>query len=347
MTIYKKSNIFNLDIDSLQESLIEIGEPSYRAKQIWNGLYLNLFSSWDEFSSLPKPLRNKLKNLFSIYSITPKKTLLASDGNSQKILFHLHDEKPIESVLMRSGRRQTLCLSTQSGCAMDCSFCATGKMGLLRNLNSGEIIEQVLFFTRQLKNINQQLTNIVFMGMGEPFHNYKDVVNAINILNNQDGLHFGSRRITISTIGLIPQIGRIAEDLPQVNLAVSLHAPNDELRSKLVPINRRYPLVDLINACRNYIKKTNRRISFEYVLIKNTNDDPSLADELGQLVKGMLCHINLIPYNTINKSEYEPPQIQKTKSFEKILLNKGIPTTIRKSQGREIKAACGQLSGQI
>ncbi len=345
MTFPIQTHILNLDVDSLQESLNTLNEPSFRTKQIWNGIYKNLFLDWNEFSTLPKTLRFNLSNLYSINSFTIQNTLITSDGNTQKVLFLLFDEKPIESVLIRSGRRHTLCLSTQSGCAIGCTFCATGKMGLLRNLTTGEIIEQVLFFKRFLQSSDKQLTNIVFMGMGEPFNNYKEVIRSIRILNDKYGLDFGSRRITLSTIGIIPQINQFAADLPQVNLAISLHAPNDELRSKLIPINRSYPLADLLHACKDYIDKTNRRISFEYVLLENFNDDSSQAKELVSLISGLLCHVNLIPFNPIDHSDFKPSQYKKILLFEKILLDKGISTTIRKSQGAQIKAGCGQLAG--
>ena len=250
-------SIFQIDLPSIKEFLNLSGEPEFHAKQIWQGIYQNLYSDWDEFTTLSKDLRSILKNKYSINSLIPILTINSPNKNTQKILFHLSDGKPIESVLMRSGKRITLCLSTQSGCNMGCTFCATGKMGLLRNLTSGEIVEQVIFFERILIKRSQRLTNIVFMGMGEPFHNYENLKNALTQLNNADGLNMGARRFTVSTIGLIPQIIRFAQEFPQVNLAISLHAPSNILRSSLVPMNNHFPLENLISTCREYIKLTN------------------------------------------------------------------------------------------
>jgi 23S rRNA (adenine2503-C2)-methyltransferase len=339
-------SIFQIDHNYLREFLKVNGEPEFHANQIWQGIYNNLYSDWDEFSSLSKDLRIKLKGNFLLSSLIPIQTNKSADNKTQKYLFHLFDRRPIESVLMYSGKRITLCLSTQSGCSMGCTFCATGKMGLLRNLTSGEIIEQVVFFERILKKSSQTLTNIVFMGMGEPFQNYENLKNALLVLNNPEGLKLGSRRFTVSTIGLVPQILRFAQDFPQVNLAISLHAPSNSLRSSLVPMNQHFALENLISACQEYIKLTNRRISFEYVLIEGVNDSIKQADELTLLVKGLLCHINLIPLNPVEKSVECPSSAKKIRLFYQTLISSGIPTTIRKSQGIEIQAGCGQLAGK-
>jgi 23S rRNA (adenine2503-C2)-methyltransferase len=339
-------SIFQIDLIYLKDFLKENGEPEFRANQIWQGIYKNLYSDWDEFTSLSKDLRNLLKRCFSLTSIIPILSIKSADNKTQKLLFHLSDSKPIESVLMHSSKRVTLCLSTQSGCSMGCIFCATGKMGLLRNLTTGEIIEQVVYFERILKKSAQTLTNIVFMGMGEPFQNYENLKNALMVLNNPDGLNLGSRRFTVSTIGLIPQILRFAQDFPQVNLAISLHAPSNALRTSLVPMNQHFPLENLISACQEYIKLTNRRISFEYVLIEGVNDSIKQADELILLVTGLLCHINLIPLNPVEKSFKYPSTLERIKMFYQTLISAGIPTTVRKSQGAEIQAGCGQLAGK-
>ena len=339
-------SIFQINHPSLKEFLNLSGEPEFHAKQIWQGIYQNLYSDWDEFTTLSKDLRSTLKKTYSLNSLIPIITLNSPDKKTQKILFHLSDGKPIESVLMRSGRRITLCLSTQSGCSMGCTFCATGKMGLLRNLTSGEIIEQVIFFERLLKKSSLSLTNIVFMGMGEPFHNYENLKYALTFLKDADGLNMGARRFTVSTIGLIPQILRFAQEFPQVNLAISLHAPSNILRSSLVPMNKHFPLENLISTCQEYIKLTNRRISFEYVLIEGINDSTKQAEELILLVKGLLCHINLIPLNPIEKSHGMSSTTNRIQAFYRTLSSGGIPTTIRKSQGAEIKAGCGQLAGK-
>jgi len=339
-------SIFQIDYSALKEFLILYGEPEFRANQIWQGIYKNLYSDWDEFTTLSKILRLTLNEKFSLNSLIPVHLLDSPDKKTQKLLFHLSDGKPIESVLMFSGRRITLCLSTQSGCSMGCTFCATGKMGLLRNLTSGEIIEQVIFFKRLLKKNSLCLTNVVFMGMGEPFHNYENFKNALILLNDPDGLNMGARRFTVSTIGLIPQILRFAEEFPQVNLAISLHAPSDKIRSSLIPVNKHFPLEELMTACREYVKLTNRRISFEYVLIDHVNDDAKQAEELVSLVKGLLCHVNLIPLNSIEESQVLPSTTNRIQAFYQTLTVAGIPTTIRKSQGTSIKAGCGQLAGK-
>jgi 23S rRNA (adenine2503-C2)-methyltransferase len=339
-------SIFQIDPDNLRIFLKVNGELEFHANQIWQGIYKNLYSNWDEFTSLSIALRNVLKSNFSFTSIIPILTINSKDNKTQKVLFHLSDNKPIESVLMYSGKRITLCLSTQSGCNMGCTFCATGKMGLFRNLTSSEIIEQVVFFERILKKSSQVLTNIVFMGMGEPFQNYENLKKALMVLNNPKGLNLGSRRFTVSTIGLIPQILQFAQDFPQVNLAISLHAPSNSLRSILVPMNRHFPLENLIPVCQEYIKLTNRRISFEYVLIEGVNDNLKQANELVSLVKGLLCHINLIPLNPVEKSVECRSTAKRIQLFYQTLISAGIPITIRKSQGAEIQAGCGQLAGK-
>ncbi len=339
-------SIFQIDLPSLKEFLKSSGQPEFHANQIWQGIYQNFYSEWEEFTTLSKDLRSTLKNKYSLNSLIPILTYNSPDKKTEKILFHLLDGKPIESVLMGSGKRITLCLSTQSGCNMGCQFCATGKMGLLRNLTSSEIIEQVVFFERILRKRSQKLTNIVFMGMGEPFQNYENLKGALTLLNNTDGLNIGSRRFTVSTIGLIPQILRFAQEFPQVNLAISLHAPSNELRSSLVPMNKHFPIENLISACHEYIRLTNRRISFEYILIEGINDNAKQAEELISLVNGLLCHINLIPLNPVEGSQIFPSSSNRVQAFCRTLATAGIPTTIRKSQGAEIKAGCGQLAGK-
>jgi len=339
-------SIYDFSFEELQQYILDIGESAYRAQQIWRGLYCDLFTDWENFSTLSKQLRNILKSGLIFHNLVPVKTISSPDNSTQKNLFHLPDGSPVESVLMYDEKRITICLSTQSGCAMGCTFCATGKLGLLKNLTSGEIVEQVIYHARQLRTKGQSITNIVFMGMGEPFNNYESLLSSINILKDGRGLKIGSRRITVSTIGIIPYILRFAEKEPQVNLAISLHAPNDALRSFLVPINKRYPITELISECHAYIQKTHRRISFEYVLIDGINDSMEDARQLSMLLKGLLCHINLIPLNPINGSVQKPPNWNSVISFCRLLENNNLTTTIRKSMGSEINAACGQLSGQ-
>ena len=247
---------------------------------------------------------------------------------------------------MRYENRRTLCISTQSGCALGCVFCATGQMGLNRHLTSGEIIEQVVFFERKLRGINESLTNIVIMGMGEPFQNYANTMAAIDRMNHSKGLNIGSRRFTISTVGLIPQIRRFAREKNQINLAISLHAADDELRSSILPINKRYPLNDLMEACREYVDLTHRRITFEWALIQEVNDSLEQANKLIRLIQGMLCHVNIIPLNPTNGYGGKAATHIRAKNFQSELEQHGIPCTIRERRGIDIQAGCGQLAAE-
>ena len=250
-----KPLIYDLDLEALKAFLIQLGEPAYRALQIWQGVYQNLWASPDEFSNLPKALREKLAAELRWTALVPETVLQSKDGETVKTLFRLIDEREIEAVLMRYEERRTLCISTQSGCAMGCVFCATGQMGFKRHLTSGEIVAQVLYYARQLKEQGQQVTNVVVMGMGEPFHNYENTLAAIDRLNDSKGLNLGARRFTISTVGLVPMIRKFADEMRQVNLAISLHAANDEARSALLPVNRKYPIEQVIDACRYYVEQ--------------------------------------------------------------------------------------------
>ena len=256
----KKPLLFDLTQDELTEIITTWGEPKFRAKQVYEQAYKKLAPSFDQMSDLPKTLREKLKEEINFTHITPQIDLLSTDGHTRKILFNLPDKSQIETVLMGYHTRRTACISTQAGCGLGCTFCATGQGGLQRNITSGEIVEQVLFFDRYLNKKNDKLTNLVFMGMGEPFANYKQVMNAVDTLTNPNGFNFGARRITISTVGLVPMIEKFAEENSQVNLAVSLHAATDELRETMLPINKKYPISVLIKACRDYTRKTNRRL---------------------------------------------------------------------------------------
>ena len=342
----KSKSIYCLDYYEIIEFFTKQGMPEYRARQIWKGLYQNLYDNWDSFTSLPKSLRSLLTSNFDFLPIEPQLTLFNADNSTIKVLFYLQDNSPIESVLMKSGKRWTLCLSTQSGCAMGCVFCATGKMGLQCNLSTAEIVSQVIYFLKYLKAHKRSLTNIVFMGMGEPFNNYDPVTKAINIINDSSGINLGARRITVSTIGIIPKIYQFSQDQPQVNLAISLHAPEDELRSKLVPINKKYPLSNLIAACHDYVNITHRRISFEYILIAGVNDSLQQAKQLGHLLRNLLCHVNLIGFNPIDNTQFLAPSKISIEKFANQLSSLGVQTTIRKSMGVNIHAGCGQLAGK-
>lgn len=341
-----KPLIYDLDSKNLREWVQSCGAPIYRADQIWKGLYQQLWSSPDEFTNLSIQLREQLSNAFRLSSLQPVDNLYSSDGETHKVHFYLYDHKSVETVLMRYSKRRTLCVSTQSGCAMGCVFCATGQMGFQRHLTAGEIVEQVLFFARELKKEEDRLTNIVLMGMGEPFHNYQATLAAIDRLNNAEGFNFGERRFTISTVGLIPLIEKFTSEKRQINLAISLHAANDALRTSLLPINRKYPLATLMDTCREYVRRTGRRITFEWALIHGINDHPQDAMELAKLVKGMLCHINVIPLNPTSQFIGKATTRERANNFKAVLDQAGIPCTIRIRRGIDINAGCGQLANR-
>jgi 23S rRNA (adenine2503-C2)-methyltransferase len=360
--------IYDLDLPTITNLLNEWGEPAYRATQIWQGLYLHLYDSPEKFSNIPKSLREKLAENMSFSSFKVKTYLDSSDGFTRKTLFELPDGNLIEAVLMRYGdpadnpqittsapnsenlrgakNRRTLCISTQAGCAMGCVFCATGQMGFKRHLSSGEIVAQVLYYARMLKAENQVVTNIVLMGMGEPFHNYDNSMAAIDRLNDGDGYNFGARRLTISTVGLVPQIRRFADEKRQVNLAISLHAADDESRLAMLPVNKRYNIEDLIDACKYYVEKTHRRVTFEWALINGVNDTPEIAQKLAARLKGLMCHVNAIPLNPTTGYPGQATSRERAAKFKESLEQAGVPCTIRMRRGIDIAAGCGQLAGR-
>ena len=339
-----KRLIYDLDFESLGAALTELSEPAFRTQQLWEGLYTRFYTDFAQFSNIPKNLRDSLSAQFIINPLRVQKTLLSQDGLTEKVLFMLSDNLSVETVLMRYERRNSLCISTQVGCPMGCVFCATGQMGFIRSLTSGEIIAQVLHFVRKLLAENQNLTNIVYMGMGEPFLNYEATMDSVRRLMDPRGLNFGARRITISTVGIIPKIEQFTKENLQVNLAVSLHSADDSLRSQLVPANRMFPLSKLIPACKAYTEQTHRRISFEYALIDGVNDSREAALALAGLLKGMLCHVNLIALNPSKKYPLQGSPKAKVHEFSATLEEHGIPVTIRLRRGVEIQAGCGQLA---
>ena len=345
----KPAALLDLSLDELQNLFQSWGEPPYRAKQVWGRLYQKLAASYDEMTELSRALRKKLAQETVIGRLTPRAEQRSSDGQTRKLLFVLPDGAQVESVLMSYERRRTTCISTQAGCAMNCSFCATGQGGFQRNLTSGEIIEQVLFFARELAISNPQspISNIVFMGMGEPFANYDQVVAAVRRLNDPQGFNLGARRMTVSTVGLVQGIRKLASEDIQINLAVSLHAATDELRNQLVPINKRYPLSEIISAVREYIERTHRRVSFEWALIEGVNDTPEQAHALAQLIKGMLCHVNLIPLNPTSGYPGAASTRERIAAFRSILESANIPNTLRLRRGIDIQAGCGQLRQRV
>jgi len=339
-----KPLIFDLNYSDLKTTLQELGQPGYRADQVWTAIYKSFRSTPEEITTLPKSFREELSNDFSFNALTPVNVIKSNDGRTVKTLFMLQDGKQIEAVLMYYEKRRTLCISSQAGCGIGCAFCATGQMGFRRNLTSGEIIAQVLYFARILAAEEESVTNVVIMGMGEPFQNYESVLAALDRLNDPDAFGLGARRFTISTVGLVPEILRFADEGKQYNLAISLHTVDDELRSKLVPINKKYPVNQIISACKHYIQKTKRRVTFEYALIQGLNDSVREAEALVRKLRGMICHVNLIPLNPTVGYSGQPTRANQATVFCDILNNSNISCTIRLRRGIEISAGCGQLA---
>ncbi len=338
--------IYDLDLPALTQWVSAQGERPFRARQIWEGLYRHLWDRPEAFTTLPKGLRARLAQDFAFRRLTPVLEATSEDGETHKTLFHLPQGEPVETVRMRYVKRRTLCISTQSGCAMGCTFCATGQMGLQRNLSPGEIVEQVLYYARWLRQRGERVTHIVVMGMGEPFHNYPATMQALERLTDPQGFGLGQRRITVSTVGLVPRIREFAHSGKQYNLAISLHAADDHLRSQLLPINRKYPLAELLDAVREYIARTHRRVTFEWALIHGLNDTPEQAHKLARLLQGMLAHVNLIPLNPTPGFEGQASPRERVYAFRDVLARHGIPCTVRLRRGVDIQAGCGQLAGQ-
>jgi 23S rRNA (adenine2503-C2)-methyltransferase len=293
--------------------------------------------------NLPRELRVWLAESLPFATMRPVRELVTDNGDTHKLLYETFDGQFVETVLMLYRERATVCVSCQVGCAVGCAFCATGLGGLTRNLTAGEMVQQTVDAARRAAELGRPLTNLVMMGMGEPLQNYADTMRFIGIIHDPNGMNFGARRITISTSGVVPRIDALAREPYQVNLAVSLHAPNDDLRSQLVPINRRWPIAELLAACDRYTATTGRRISFEYALMNGVNSSDEIARELGTLLKGRLCHVNVIPFNPVDVLEFERPDPAGIERFAEVLRASGIPTTVRYSRGVEIAAACGQL----
>jgi 23S rRNA (adenine2503-C2)-methyltransferase len=343
----ESASVFDLSLSELEHKVVEWGYDSYRARQIWHGLYRTQVRSFHAIRTIPKPLRTKLSHAYRFQSLKLVQLVHSSDQRTTKALFEISPGKHIETVLMGFQRRQTACVSSQAGCAMGCPFCATGKLGLQTQLTSGQIVEQAMFFAQQLKENDLALTNIVLMGMGEPFHNYEATTQALDRLSDPRGFAFGARRLTVSTVGIIPGIDRFIEDSRRENLAVSLHAADNDLRNELVPVNTRYPLHDLIAACRRYVERSRRRISFEWALIDGVNDGLEQARKLSHLLRDFICHVNLIPLNPTVWYHQRRSADERMFAFRDYLKRKGIPCTIRISRGVEIQAGCGQLAAEF
>lgn len=336
-----KKNIKDYNITELKETLKELGEKPYRAEQVFSWLYKDI-DSFDKMSNLSAELKEKLKNMFDlcIYDIIEKQESV--DG-TKKYLFGLKDGNAIETVLMEYKYGKTVCVSTQIGCKMGCTFCASTGIGFVRDLTPGEIIEQILAVQR---DTNVRISNVVFMGIGEPLDNYDNCLKAVNLINDPKGLAIGARHISVSTSGIVPKIYKLADENLQCTLSISLHSAENKKRSILMPINKTYNIEELIKACRYYIEKTNRRITFEYALAKENNDNLDDARELAKLLKGMLCHVNLIPINKIQNGKYEKSTDENILKFRDYLNEKGITATVRRELGKDIEAACGQLRRQ-
>lgn len=332
-------NIKDYNLDELKEELKKIGEKTFRAEQIFKWIYESRVSSFDEMTNLSLELREKLKENYTIKQFNILKKQVASDG-TKKYLFDVLDGNAIETVLMEYHHGYSICVSSQIGCKMGCKFCASTGIPFIRNLSTGEIVEQIMAVER---DENIRISNIVFMGIGEPLDNYDNVVGAIRIINNPKGLNIGARHISISTSGLVPKIYKLAEENIQCTLSISLHATTNEQRSQMMPVNDAYKLEELLQACRDYIEKTHRRISFEYALAKENNDNLEDAKRLVKLLRGMICHVNLIPINKIENGAYMKSSNENIMKFRDYLNDHGIVATIRRELGSDIDAACGQL----
>lgn len=335
--------IKDLLLEELQKYLESLNLPGYRAGQIFDWIYQKKITRWEEMTNLSQAIRQDLANReLELEAVTPVSNVTATDG-TVKYLFELRDGERIESVYLPEADRNTVCFSTQVGCGVGCVFCATGKNGLIRNLSPGEIIDQVV---RIEVLSGSRITNLVAMGQGEPMANYEALLKAIHIINHPKGLGLGARRITISTCGIVPGILKLADEPLQVNLAISLHAADDVLREQLMPINKVYPLSRLMEVSRQYIEKTGRRITYEYTLIDQVNDRPRDVQNLVNLLSGMLCHVNLIPFNSIPGTRFQRSKPENIRKFADQLNRSGIETTIRKERGTSLTAACGQLQGK-
>ena len=336
------NSVYDLSFNDWEEYLVNIGSKKFHAKQIFRWLYDKRVSSFDEMSDLSLSLRDKLKENLTFPSLTTVDEQHSKDG-TVKYLFGLEDGQMVESVLMLFDYGTSACLSTQVGCNMSCTFCASGLLKKQRNLSSGEIVLQALTIQKKLDEEGMRLSNLVLMGTGEPFDNYDNVLKALSVLNHPFGLAIGGRHISISTCGLVPKIYKFADEGLQYNLAISLHASNDELRSRLMPINQAYHLDELFEALDYYASKNNRRLTFEYLLLKGINDNEKNADELRDLLKGRNAYINLIPYNSVKENDYITSSEKRTLSFYDMLKKRGVQVTLRQKKGDDIDAACGQL----
>ena len=332
-------NIKDYNFEELKQEMQELGEKPFRAEQIFKWIYQEKVKTFNEMTNLSLELRKKLEEKYTLCNYNIQRKQESKDGTI-KYLFDVLDGNAIETVLMRYHHGNSICVSSQIGCKMGCKFCASTGINFIRSLTSGEIVEQIIAVEQ---DTGEKISNVVFMGIGEPFDNYDNVVNAIKIINHPKGLNIGARHISISTSGLVPKIYQLAEENIQCTLSISLHATDNEKRSSMMPVNDSYPIEELMKACKDYIKKTNRRISFEYALAKDNNDNLEDAKQLVKLLKGMLCHVNLIPINKIENGKYDKSSNENIMKFRDYLNDHGIVATIRRELGSDIDAACGQL----
>lgn len=327
-------------LTELETIIKELSLPSFRAKQIYEWLHIRGVMSFDEMTNLPKELRSSLSAKFKIFDCEIEKKLVSSVDDTVKYLFRLHDGELIEAVLMHYKYGYTLCISTQVGCKMGCAFCASGLNGFVRNLTASEMLSQIHVAQNDIK---VRVSHVVLMGMGEPLDNYDNVLRFLKLVSNSDGLNIGMRNISLSTSGLVDRIYDLLSENLQLTLSVSLHAPNDEIRSKIMPVNKRYSVNELLAACKKYTQLTSRRISFEYAMISGVNDSDECATELSNKLKGMLCHVNLIPANEVSENTFRKSSAERLKRFSSILKKNSINVTVRRSLGYDINASCGQL----
>lgn len=332
-------DLLDFTLEELKQELVNLGENSFRAKQIFDWIYKGVYN-FDEMKNIPSSLKIKLKDEFHINIPKIVEEYTSSNDNTKKMLVSLDDKNLIECVIMKYNHGNTICISTQVGCRMGCKFCASTLDGRIRDLTSGEMLGQVLLAQNLIK---ERISNIVLMGSGEPLDNYENVIKFLDIVNAEYGLNIGQRHITLSTCGIVPKIYELADKELSVTLAISLHAFSDEKRKEIMPIANKYSISEIMEACEYYIKKTNRRITFEYSLVKGINDSKEDAKSLGVLLKGMLCHVNLIPVNEIKENEFKKSTKESIKVFEETLKKYGIEATVRKEMGTDINAACGQL----
>ncbi|QIB69182.1 23S rRNA (adenine(2503)-C(2))-methyltransferase RlmN [Aminipila butyrica] len=329
----------NLSLEEMEHFFEELGEKKFRAKQVYKWLYRGA-GSFAEMTDLSKELRQKLEERSEVGSLRLLQVQVSQEDGTRKYLFGLDDGNSVESVFMKYKHGNSICISSQAGCRMGCTFCASAVGGLKRNLTAGEMAEQIVSVERET---GQRISNIVVMGTGEPFDNYDNLFKFIHLVHSKEGLNIGLRSITVSTCGIVPKLAQFAKDFPQVNVAVSLHAPNDLIREQTMPINRKYPIQQLLQACKEYTQETGRRITFEYALAAGVNDQPVHAQELAKKLKGILCHVNLIPLNSVTESQMKGASRAQAQEFQRQLERLGITATIRRELGRDIDAACGQL----